>query len=144
MSWKNAERQVAKILGGTRRIRINYSESCEDVHHSEFAVEVKYGKQVPRWVGELKETVILNDIFVLYPLASSSFPTARAIKKVRIEFLIKGMAQAGSYSNKLPLLCMKRPGQQGLTGCMYVMDYLRSSFWTSSETIEDKQSAQGT
>ena len=39
--WKDAERQAAKILGGLRRVRIDYSESCEDVHHTKYSIEVK-------------------------------------------------------------------------------------------------------
>ena len=98
-NWKQCERQCAKILGGTRRVRINYSESCEDVHHTKYAIEVKYGLQIPVWVRKVKEPVLVNDLVVLFPLssfASRSFSEAKSINK-KIKFIIDGMIQASSY-----------------------------------------------
>ena len=120
-AWKAAERAVANVLGGTRRVRINYSESCEDVHHTKYAVEVKYGLQVPVWVRKIKEPILVNDLVVLFPLgsfASRSFSEAKSINK-KIKFIIDGMIQASSYCRteggptKPPLLCMKGPRQRG-------------------------------
>ena len=134
-AWKAAERAVANVLGGTRRVRINYSESCEDVHHTKYAVEVKYGLQVPVWVRKIKEPILVNDLVVLFPLssfASRSFSEAKSIKK-KIKFIIDGMIQASSYNpTKVPLLCLKGPRQIGVVGCMYVMDYLGSEFHLGS------------
>ncbi|HEV8715787.1 MAG TPA: hypothetical protein VGX03_23530 [Candidatus Binatia bacterium] len=48
-TWKNAERQAAKALGGTRNQRgADFSQSLPDVEHSLFSVEVKYRKALPR------------------------------------------------------------------------------------------------
>ncbi len=127
--WKDAERQVARILGGKRRIRINYSESCEDVYHTKYSIEVKYGKQIPKWVGKIRQPVILNKVLVLFPLSSSSFDSAVEIKREKIKFLVEGMKQAHSYNyGKTPLLCMKPVGYRGIIGCLYLLDYLYSEF----------------
>ncbi len=127
--WKDAERQVAKLLGGRRRVRVNYSESCEDVYHTKYSIEVKYGKQVPKWISRIKKPLILNGALVLFPLASMSFNDAIEIKRVKIRFLVDGMVQAHSYNiRKTPLLCMKPVGYKGIIGCLYLLDYLDSSF----------------
>lgn len=127
--WKDAERQVAKLLGGRRRIRINYSESCEDVYHPRYSIEVKYGKQVPKWVGKIRRPVILNGALVLFPLASGSFESSTEIRRIKIKFLLAGMVQAHSYNIvKVPMLCMKPVGYRGIIGCLYLLDYLESEF----------------
>jgi hypothetical protein len=130
--WKDAERQVARLLGGRRRVRINYSESCEDVYHTGYSIEVKYGKQVPKWIGNICRRggpVILNSVLVLFPLASSSFASAIEAKRVKIKFLVEGMIQAHSYNiRKVPILCMKPVGYKGIIGCLYLLDYLDSEF----------------
>ena len=131
--WKDAERQVAKILGGKRRIRINYSESCEDVHHARYAVEVKYGKQNPKWIRKIKEPVIVNGVLVLFRLEMPvSFEKAKEKRLVKIKFLVDGMCQANSYNHfqtkKVPFLVMKPRGYKGLIGCMYIMDFMESEF----------------
>jgi len=127
--WKDAERQVAKLLGGKRRVRINYSESCEDVHHAKYSIEVKYGKQIPKWIGKIRQPVILNNVLVLFPLASMSFESATEIKRIKIKFLLAGMVQAHSYNiGKVPMLCMKPVGYRGIIGCLYLLDFLDSEF----------------
>ncbi|MDP2942169.1 MAG: hypothetical protein Q8O36_01455 [Candidatus Omnitrophota bacterium] len=130
--WKDAERQVARILDGRRRVRINYSESCEDVYHHIYSIEVKYGKQVPKWIGKIcrrGRPVILNSVLVLFPLASGSFNSAIEVKRVKIKFLVDGMVQAHSYNTrKTPMLCMKPRGYRGIIGCLYLLDYLDSRF----------------
>ena len=127
--WKDAERQVARILGGKRRVRINYSESCEDVHHTKYSIEVKYGKQVPKWIGKIRKPVILNKVLVLFPLSSGSFASATEIERVKIRFLVDGMVQAYSYNiRKTPMLCMKPVGYRGIIGCLYLLDFMESEF----------------
>ncbi len=127
--WKDAERQVAKLLGGRRRVRVNYSESCEDVYHTKYSIEVKYGKQVPKWIGRIKKPIILNGALVLFPLESVSFDQAIEIERVKIRFLVDGMVQAHSYNiRKTPMLCMKPVGYRGIIGCLYLLDYLDSEF----------------
>ncbi len=127
--WKDAERQVARILGGKRRVRVNYSESCEDVYHPKYSIEVKYGKQVPKWISKIRKPVILNKVLVLFPLASVSFDHAIEIKRVKIRFLVEGMIQAHTYNTrKRPLLCMKPVGYRGIIGCLYILDFMESEF----------------
>jgi len=128
--WKDAERQVARLLGGKRRVRVNYSESCEDVYHTKYSIEVKYGNQVPKWIGKIRQPVILNKVLVLFPLSSGSFESAIEIERIKIKFLAKGMIQAHSYDKrKMPLLCMKPVGYRGIIGCLYLLDYLNSAFY---------------
>ncbi len=127
--WKDAERQVARILGGKRRIRVNYSESCEDVYHAKYSIEVKYGNQIPKWIERIRQPVILNKVLVLFSLSSSSFESAVEMERKKIKFLVEGMIQAHSYNRrKTPLLCMKPVGHKGIIGCLYLLDYLNSEF----------------
>jgi hypothetical protein len=125
-AWKMAEKQVACLLGGIRRVRVGYAESVEDVSHDKYAIEVKYGKQIPKWIREIKVPVILNDIFYIFPMPSLvSFGRAETINRKGIKFLIDGLNQARSYNpTKRPLLVMKPPRFRGVVGCMYILDYL--------------------
>lgn len=126
-AWKRAEKETAKILGGTRRVRIVYSESCEDVHHCLFGIEVKYGKQIPKWVSRVKLPVFVSGVFILFRLSSmSQAHQATEIKRSKgLGFLIKGLEQARSYGkNKIPILCMKPPRYRDLIGCMYITDWV--------------------
>ena len=48
-AWKDLERNTAKALGGKRNQRgADFSQSCPDVEHPLFTVEVKYRKALPR------------------------------------------------------------------------------------------------
>ena len=48
-TWKRAERQAARALGGKRNQRGgDFSQSTPDVEHPLFVVEVKYRKVLPR------------------------------------------------------------------------------------------------
>ena len=48
-AWKQAEKQAARVLGGKRNQRgADFSQSCPDVEHPLFTVEVKYRKALPR------------------------------------------------------------------------------------------------
>lgn len=48
-AWKNAERHVARSLGGKRNQRgADFSKSMPDVEHALFSVECKYRKTLPR------------------------------------------------------------------------------------------------
>ncbi len=49
-AWKRAEREAAALLGGTRHVRKDFSESAEDVEHECFAIECKYRKALPKLV----------------------------------------------------------------------------------------------
>ena len=53
-AWKDAEKAVAKYLGGTRVSRgANFSESKEDVEHPLFSIEVKERKKVSKFLIEI-------------------------------------------------------------------------------------------
>jgi len=48
-AWKQAERQAAKALGGTRNSRGgDFGQAMPDVTHPLFSIEVKYRKTLPR------------------------------------------------------------------------------------------------
>ena len=48
-TWKDAERQAAKALGGSRNSRGgDFGKSAPDVEHALFSCEVKYRKCLPR------------------------------------------------------------------------------------------------
>lgn len=84
--WKQLESDVAKALGGLRRVRISYSESCEDVIHHLLAIECKYGKSIPK----------------------------KAMVGKCCKFLDKAFAQASAYNkDKIPMVCLKKPRMRG-------------------------------
>ena len=49
-AWKASELEVSKYFKGLRRVRIQYDESIGDVIHPHFSLEVKYGKQIPKYL----------------------------------------------------------------------------------------------
>jgi hypothetical protein len=125
-AWKEAEKQVADIFCGIRRVRVSYAESCGDIIHPVFSIEVKQGKQIPRWIAEISKPVIINETFYLICVSEdlsfshSLVSLIHAPKKTRksIKFLIDGIAQASSYDQaKRPLLCMKPPRFRGIIVC---------------------------
>lgn len=140
-AWKDFEREVATAFGGKRRIRISYSESCEDIIHPTLAIECKYGLQVP--LASVVNDPTDRDSFVLIPSEKLNYLERQvgmdgfypvAGKSGRIFFRL-GLEQARMYaSDKTPLLCMKRPRQRGFTAVMHKSDYLefiqRPRSWT--------------
>lgn len=127
-AWKMAEKEVAEAIGGVRRIRINYSESVEDVIHPWYGVEVKYGKQVPKWVENIEDPIVLNNVLVLFRVVSNwgewREPTTDVCRS-KVAFLVDGISQAKSYNmDKDPLLCMKRPRMRGFVAVMLYSDYM--------------------
>ena len=130
-AWKDAERQVAKALGGTRRIRVTYSESCEDVIHPTLGIEVKYGRQVP--VSSMVTQPTMTREFVLVPFRYLHFLITGAQIDAFVEgsvkgrgFILKGLKQARNYnSDKLPVLCLKRPRCRGFVAVMFRSDFVK-------------------
>jgi hypothetical protein len=126
--WKLAEKQVADLFGGVRRVRINYGESIEDVSHPYLAIEVKYGKQVPKWTHVKRPTC--NGEFVLIPSGMFSWSILSFafddVVQRREDFLWKGIAQAHAYSpGKVPMLCLKPPNFRGFVVVLRRDDYNR-------------------
>ena len=124
-NWKNFERQVAKHLNGFRRVRVDYGESCEDVAHKKFAIECKYGKQVPVYT-RVKGPLELNREYYLIPSdCLGEIPVEVKDVGYNLEFLQRGMAQAQQYSeDKIPLLCLKPPYWNGFIMVFWKTDYL--------------------
>lgn len=127
-SWKALEREVAKALGGIRRVRVGYGESVEDVIHGKFAIEAKYGRQVPKYC-HVKVPTVLNEAYVLVPdkLWNGVYGRCRVERSVGydLEFLQKGLAQAQQYNlDKIPLLCLKPVRRRGFVMVLRMSDYL--------------------
>lgn len=129
-AWKDCEREVARALGGTRRVRISYAESCEDVIHPTLAVECKYGNQVPK--GLVVEHPTLRGFLVLVPSKYLHLidqcvdcKTFRSVDSLGGQgFAVRGLAQALSYNkDKTPVLCVKRPRTRGFVFITYRNDY---------------------
>lgn len=118
-AWKDLEREVARTLGGQRRVRVSYSESCCDVIHPLWSIECKYGKQVPSY--------LVRDLVTIYKVGGKRYviipswcfkeglsPYVVGRSRRGVEFVVRGIAQARKYDSlKVPLLCVKRPRQRG-------------------------------
>ena len=51
--WKHAERRVAKALGGKRISRgSNFGESLGDIEHEWLSPEIKYRKEIPKYIND--------------------------------------------------------------------------------------------
>ncbi len=83
--WRAFEKECADYFGGIRRVRVNYGESIGDIIHPLYSIEVKYGLQCPK-------------------------------KRKGSKFLDNAFSQARGYDpTKVPIVCLKRPRQQGFT-----------------------------
>ena len=113
--WKAAEKEVAEALGGLRRIRVQYNESICDVIHGLYSIEVKYGKQIPKYCLIERPTLLVTN-GSCYALRHSK---DHRVRKVKVEvkstvFLDKAFEQAKGYApDKLPLVCLKARGMHG-------------------------------
>ena len=121
-SWGRAEKEVAKLLGGIRRVRVSYGESIGDIVHPVFSTEVKWGKQIPKSVVT-KHPTIFGDYVVI-----STKQLGRAVKweyrNKHLKFLEKGIKQAVRYDrSKLPLLAMKPKNYRGVIFAMRYDDW---------------------
>lgn len=111
-AWKEAEKEVAEFFGGTRRIRVSYSESVCDVIHSDYSLEVKYGKQIPKYLKAKVITVLesKDTTYILTPseLWGKAVNHKTKIKKESVKFLSDAMSQAVRYCPaKKPIVCVK-------------------------------------
>ena len=131
-AWKRAEKEVAKFFGGLRRVRINYSESIGDIIHSYYTIEVKWGKQIPKYLA-VKRPIILTVGSKPYKVVPSEYLRldkkrlattnvywmCRKLKKA--EFLTKAVEQARRYNPTLrPLVCVKPKRRRGFV-CVWEM-----------------------
>ena len=132
--WKALEKQVAKLLGGMRRSRVMYSESVEDVIHKDFAIECKYGKQIPKWVQYKGFPITVNKKYVIITMSdlisqirmnTGVFYTETG---VRTKFVDNAINQALGYDSskkKIPLIAMKPPRYRGVIFCVRLRDFER-------------------
>ena len=115
-SWKLAEKEVARYFGGTRRVRIMYSEEIGDIIHPEYSIEVKYGKQVPEYCMT-DDWLSLNG-YQLYPSRLGKSKGVIKSKRKSTKFLDDAMAQAERYDlSKEPIVCLKSKGMRGFIIC---------------------------
>jgi hypothetical protein len=121
---------VATYFGGTRRIRVNYSEKIGDIIHDTFSIEVKYGKQVPVWCVVQRPTIVKKNNYTIYlePSDFDGLPLYEE-KKVRgVQFLLDAFEQAKNYDPSKPaLVCVKRRGQRGFTICR-LQEYITKAY----------------
>lgn len=126
VAWKSAEKEVAEYFGGVRRVRVSYSESVGDVIHPEYSIEVKYGKQVPKYmvpqwpvvltVDGVKYVTMPSGMFLQHTIRKTLEPMWCALitREVSGEFLTQAFEQAERYyPDKRPIVCCKRPRQRG-------------------------------
>ena len=117
--WKMLEKEVAKALGGLRRIRVSYSESIGDVLHKKYSIECKYGKQVPSYADVSYPTYLYTKAhrYLLIPsdyIGDAVLVFDRVDSGVRGEFLEKAFRQARRYApRKQPLVCVKPRYRRG-------------------------------
>lgn len=139
-AWKLAEKEVSTALGGQRRVRIDYSESVEDVIHPRFAIEVKYGKQVPKYCCVAEPVILYDtkvglvcDAYVLFPSKDIGWmlkgvkPNSEFMKSrsCRCGFIEAGIAQARAYNkDKVPVLCVKAKNMRNFVLVMQYGDWL--------------------
>lgn len=104
--------------------------------HSIFAVECKYGRQIPKYCIVDTPTE-LNKEYVLLPSSKMDCLLWNCEDLgYDLGFLQKGMAQAQQYNeDKIPLLCLKPPYYRGFIMVMWKDDYL--SFVKNGHRILD-------
>ncbi len=61
-TWKNVERQVAKILGGERvPVSGRQRGSAPDIEHAWLSLEVKHRKTLPAWLHDAMDQAVKSD-----------------------------------------------------------------------------------
>lgn len=123
--WKSCEKEAAELLGGMRRIRVAYSESVEDVIHEVYSVEVKYGKQVSKYL-DVDVPTVLNEKYLLIPSeywGQTFYDWNHRSIGYDLTFVKRGLEQAAEYNpDKIPLLCVKRPRMRGVVLVLYARE----------------------
>ena len=122
--WKSAEKEVANLTGGIRRVRVSYAESVGDIIHPALSIEVKYGKQVPAAV-KVTNSTFRGDYFIM-PWRSRYFPTVIVRGTKKIKWLEGCLRQAGNYEPyKVPVVALKPKGYRGIIFVCYRWDRVR-------------------
>ena len=113
-AWKAHELATAKHFGGKRRVRINYGESIGDIAHDKYQIECKYGGQCPKLIEVDVPTLVNNKYMMIPSSAHTMYPHMWMNKKAkRVKFIDDCFEQCARYSNKLPILALKRKGMRG-------------------------------
>jgi hypothetical protein len=126
-AWKQAEKEVAKWLGGFRRVRVGYGERIGDIGHPYHTVEVKWGKQIPK-VCRVKHPTLLITSKASWLLTPSSWTYAYIMRPVRVKrkrckFLEDAFEQALRYDpDKVPLVGLKPKGYRGFVMVQRVLN----------------------
>ena len=128
-AWKALERQVAEVLGCKRNIRVGYHDRACDIESEHYVVECKYGKQVPKYlmvdvptllcVGKDKYYVLPNEFLNLKDGVIRGWAIHTVQDRDEALFIQHGLAQARGYSDKEPVLCVKRPRQRGFVAVVH-------------------------
>ena len=123
--WKAAELQVSEFFGGKRRIRVTYSEEIGDIIHPHYSIEVKYGKQIPKYlitkhplmlvVGKRKFRVFpSSDILIHRQMISYNVLFLTERRRKTAKFLLDAITQAKRYNPDLrPVVAVKSPRMRG-------------------------------
>jgi hypothetical protein len=107
-AWKSAEVQVAKYFGGMRRSRVSYSESIGDIIHPKYSIEVKYGKQIPKYCITDKYTDIWLGLAYRIWHSQATHKDRRWRTPPSYKFLDKAFEQAKRYNPTLEaIVCLK-------------------------------------
>ena len=125
-AWKAAEAEVAGYFGGTRRVRVSYSEKIGDIIHPKYSIEVKWGKQVPSYLDVRQATNLTVGKRMFNMVPSCELDYFRDIeldscaiiavekKRKKARFLEEAIEQARGYNPTLvPLVCVKRRSRRG-------------------------------
>ena len=113
-AWKNAEREIAKYFGGMRRSRVSYSESVGDIIHSHYSIEVKYGKQVPKYCITDKDTDVWLGLAYRIWHSQATHKHRRYRTPSSYKFLDEAFCQAEGYDKtKKAVVCLKPKNFKG-------------------------------
>jgi len=91
--WKQAERQVARIVGG-RRVPVSGRTrgDAPDIDHPRLAIEVKHRRKVPEWIldamNQAEQSAILDQIPVVV-LHESGQRYKQSLCVLRLEQLLR-------------------------------------------------------
>ena len=121
--WKAAEKEVAAFFNGTRRVRVSYSDKIGDIIHPTLSIEVKYGKQIPKYLMPDKPTQLVTPGGRYVVFHSETFralggsgvdPRPKIFKSTLGKFLEDAMSQARRYNPTLvPVVCVKGRSKRG-------------------------------
>ena len=98
--WKQAERRIAKLLGG-RRIPISGRArgDCPDVEHPTLSIECKSRKKLPAWIEDAMkqaEASAKDEQLPVVVLHQDRAPYAESLVVLRLEGFASHLKKGGS------------------------------------------------